>query len=277
MPYIVNTEQADAWNGYEGTHWADNADRYNAVNGGLNGPLLEAADIGRDDRVLDIGCGTGLLTRLAARRAARGRAFGLDLSAPMLARARAAAAEQGVANVAFEQGDAQVHPFPAAGFDVAVSRAGVMFFADPVAAFANIRGALRPGGRLAFTSLRGLADLGPVLAPLDAYTAPDLGPSLDGSWSLSDPDMVHTVLTEAGFTGVLVEPLDVPQVWGRDAADAAAFLCAWGPVRRHLDRLPAPDAAQARTAIAAALRRHEHPGAVHLHGAAWRVTATRPA
>src|SRR5688572_4625186 len=102
---IVNTAQSEAWNGYEGEHWATHDDRYDAVNGGFNGFLLDA--IASRDRVLDIGCGNGQLTRLAAGKAQR--ATGVDLSGPMLATARARAAD--VPNVTFEQGDVQVYPF----------------------------------------------------------------------------------------------------------------------------------------------------------------------
>src|SRR3954471_7095204 len=119
MRSIVNTAQAEAWNGYEGGHWAAHQSRYDAVNSGFNEHLLAAAAIGEQDRVLDVGCGTGQLTRLAARRARH--ATGVDLSAPMLARARASAAAEGVANVTFDQADAQVHPFAGGAFDVAMS------------------------------------------------------------------------------------------------------------------------------------------------------------
>src|SRR4051794_29860526 len=118
MQTIPNARQAEAWNGPEGTHWADNADRYDAMAQGINEPLLAAAGIGERDTVLDVGCGTGHLTRLAARRADRGQVLGVDISAPMLARARTSAAEEGLENVTFEQGDAQVHPFPTGAFDL---------------------------------------------------------------------------------------------------------------------------------------------------------------
>jgi len=141
---VTNIQQAEAWNGYEGRHWADNQTRWDAVADGINPHLFAAAAIGVDDRILDIGCGNGRTTRLAASLAARGRAVGVDLSAPMLARARASAEADGLANVEFRQADAQVHPFERAAFDVAMSRGGVMFFADPVTAFHNIGTALRP-------------------------------------------------------------------------------------------------------------------------------------
>ena len=99
--------------------------------------LRRTYDIRADDRVLDIGCGTGRTTRDAARSAERS-ALGVDLSASMIERARELAWAERVHNVAFEQGDAQVHRFPEDGFDLAISRFGTMFFDDPVAAFANI-------------------------------------------------------------------------------------------------------------------------------------------
>src|SRR3954470_24421173 len=144
MQAIANTQHAEAWNGWEGVNWANNAARYNAIIDAFNDDFFRVAAINEDNRVLDIGCGTGQPTLIAARKAFRGYVVGVDISAPMLERARADAAEQGIVNVRFEQGDAQVHPFPDAGFDVAISRGGVMFFGDMVAAFANIRRGLRP-------------------------------------------------------------------------------------------------------------------------------------
>jgi SAM-dependent methyltransferase len=278
MTTIVNTAQAEAWNGYEGGHWAANQDRYDAVNSGFNEPLLEAAAIGAGDRVLDIGCGNGQLTRLAARRGRH--ATGVDLSAPMLERARATAAEEGVANVTFEQADAQVHPFPEGAFDVAVSRFGVMFFADPVAAFANVARALRPGGRVAFLSLRHIrdSDLGTVFAAVGGQrrSGPAPGPGDTGPESLADPAHVRRLLTDAGLTDVTSTPVDATQVWGRDAEDAAAFMSAWGPVRFALDQADPGLASRARDALTTALRSFEQDGAVRLRGAAWLITATRP-
>ncbi|GAA3020327.1 class I SAM-dependent methyltransferase [Streptosporangium longisporum] len=280
MSSIVNTEQAEAWNGYEGNHWADHPDRYDAVNSGFNDHLLTAAAIGDHDHVLDVGCGNGQLTRLAARRARLGHATGIDLSEPMLARARATATGEGVANVTFTRGDAQVHPFAAASFDVAVSRFGIMFFADPVAAFANIGRALRPRGRLALLSLRGMGDneVGTVFGAMVEHLPPNpapAGPGAPGPESLADPDRIREVLTGAGFEKVSCTPVDAPQVWGRDAEDASRFLGAWGPVRFLLDQVGEATAARARDALTEALRPYEEPDAVRLRGAAWLITATR--
>jgi SAM-dependent methyltransferase len=276
---IVNTAQAEAWNGYEGGHWAAHQDRYDAVNSGFNDHLLAAAAIGDQDRVLDVGCGNGQVTRLAARRAQS--AAGLDLSAPMLARARATAAAEGVANVTFEQGDAQIHPFPPGAYDVALSRFGIMFFADPVAAFANIGRALRSGGRVAFLSLRdiGSSDLGAVFAAMGGHLPPGAGapqPGAPGPESLADPDHIRRVLTGAGFADVTPAPVEATQVWGRDADDATEFLGGWGPVRYVLSQVDAGLGARARAALTEALRPFERDGAVRLRGTAWLTTATRP-
>ncbi|MGW5722639.1 class I SAM-dependent methyltransferase [Amycolatopsis sp. NPDC003865] len=269
MTGIVNTTQAEAWNGYEGEHWASHADRYDAVNSGFNGYLLDLA--GPGDRVLDIGCGNGQLTRLAAARARS--ATGVDLSGPMLATARAA----GVPNVTFEQGDVQVYPFAEGGFDLAVSRFGVMFFADPVAAFANVRRALSPGGRLAFLCMTALAgtDLGRVFGALAEYLPQPTGPDGSGPTSFADPDRTRAVLTEAGFSDVECTRVEADQVWGRDIPDAAGFIGDWGPVRHHLGLVDAETAAKAAEALTAALAPYAGPDAVRLRGTAWLVTGRR--
>ncbi|MDB1088049.1 methyltransferase domain-containing protein [Streptomyces sp. ACA25] len=279
MHQIVNTGQAQAWNGYEGRHWTEHQDRWNAVNAGFNEPLLRAAGIREHDRVLDIGCGAGQITRLAARQAAQGSASGLDLSGPMLERATARAQEEGLGNVTFEQGDAQVHPLPSAGFDVALSRFGIMFFADPVVAFANIGRALRPGGRLTFVCMADPRrnEWVQVLSAMNSHVpAPDLGAAdAPGMFSLADPERIHGVLTEAGFAEVSAEPVETPTLWGRDAADAADFMLASGPSRSFLAGAGAEAADQVRMSLLHALRPHEAADGVRLRGSAWLVTATR--
>ncbi|WIY03496.1 class I SAM-dependent methyltransferase [Amycolatopsis mongoliensis] len=271
MTGIVNTAQAEAWNGYEGEHWASHAERYDAVNNGFNDYVLDR--VGPDDRVLDIGCGNGRLTRLAAARARS--ATGVDLSGPMLATARARAA--GVPNVTFEQGDVQVYPFAEGGFDLAVSRFGVMFFADPVAAFANVRRALSRGGRLAFLCMTALSgtDLGRVFGALAEYLPQPTGPDGSGPTSFANPERTTAVLTEAGFEDVACTRVEADQVWGRDVPDAARFIGDWGPVRHHLGMVDDATATKAKEALTAALEPFAGPDAVRLRGTAWLVTGRR--
>ncbi|WP_030017132.1 class I SAM-dependent methyltransferase [Streptomyces monomycini] len=282
MPDIVNSEQAQAWNGPEGAHWARNQDRWNAVNGGFDAALLDAADIAQDTRTLDLGCGSGQTTRLAALRAPRGHALGLDLSGPMLTEARARAEREGVVNAAFVQGDAQTHPFEAGQFGAAISRFGVMFYADPVAAFGNIGRALWPGGRLAFVcpADAALNDWVTAVASLrDIVPVGDFGqPGLPGMFSLAEPDRIRDVLATAGFTTVSVDRIQAYGTWGHGAADAADFLLATGP-GRHLTEQAADAAtrAHARTTLTAHLRAYETAdGTVRLRSTSWLVTAAAP-
>jgi SAM-dependent methyltransferase len=278
----ANAEQAEAWDGDEGAHWVRHQHRYEAMTQGFTEPLLAAAAIAETDRVLDVGCGCGQTTRLAAGRATRGLAVGIDLSGPMLQRARDDAADEAVTNVSFEQGDAQVHPFPAAAFDVAISRFGVMFFDDPVAAFANIRAALAPGGRLAFLCWQDIphnewiaVSAGAVLAhvPLpDNLGAPDA----PGPFSLSDPDRIADLLTSTGFDDFTTTSVEAPLRLGDDADDAIAFLGGSGMARGLLDPVDPATAARALDAVRDALRPYQRPDGLALGGAAWLVTARRP-
>lgn len=281
MPDVVNTEQAQAWNGPEGSHWAAHQDRWNAVNEGFNEPLLDAAGITGGHHVLDLGCGSGQTTRLAALRAPRGRALGLDLSGPMLADARARAEGEGLANASFVQGDAQVHPFEEGSFDAAVSRYGVMFFADPVAAFANVGRALRPGGRLAFVCPADAALNGWVAAMAslrDDLPVGDFGrPGLPGMFSLAAPDRIREVLAAAGFIDIGINKAQAYGVWGHGAEDAAEFLLGTGPGLHLMEQADAATCSRARRTLTEHLRAHEAAdGTVRLLSTSWLVTADRP-
>jgi SAM-dependent methyltransferase len=272
MEPAVNTAQAAAWNGPEGEHWAGHHTPDGAANTELTTALLAAATITDASRILDIGCGTGETTRLAAGRAPHGHALGVDLSAVMLARART---ETTAPNVTFEQGDTQVHPFPTHAFDVAISRFGIMFFTDPVAAFANIRRALRPGGTLAFVTPRAATAntwwVAPMAALRDASAAAELPDS--EMFSLADPQRTTAILTAARLTNIHLQPLDVPMDFGADAHEAADFYLGSGPVRALLERHPTLTPAAAHDIVVDAVRPFQSPSGVRIPGAHWLVTA----
>ena len=277
MPTIANLEMAEAWDGAEGEHWARHADRYERAGRRHLQRLLDASTIGRHDSVLDVGCGTGKSTREAARMAASGSALGVDLSARMLERAREAAEAEGLANVRFEQADAQVHPFDDEAFDVAISSFGAMFFADPVAAFANIGRALRPGGRMVLlawremernewlTAIRGAVAVGRRL-PEPPSNAP-------GPFGLADADHVRRVLDAAGFVDVTLEEIDEPVDFGTDADDAFAFLSTFGVTRGLTQDLDEHDRNRALDALRRTLVEHETDQGVVLGTSAWLISA----
>ncbi|MQY04903.1 Ubiquinone/menaquinone biosynthesis C-methyltransferase UbiE [Actinomadura sp. RB68] len=273
----ANADQARSWDGDAGEYWARHADRFDRNLAGYRAPLQEAAAVGPADQVLDIGCGAGRTALDAARRAVRGGVLGVDLSARMLQVARDRAAAEGISNAVFEQADAQVHPFPDAHFDVAVSRTGTMFFADPAAAFANVARTLRPGGRLVqlvwqplqanewFLSLAGALAAGRPLPPPQ--------PGAPGPFALADPGRVRGLLTGAGFTDPDIRPLQKSMCFGADPDEAYDFLA--GLLGWMLEGLDDDRRRQALGALRATLEEHHGPDGVRYASAAWLITTTR--
>jgi SAM-dependent methyltransferase len=278
----ANAAQAQYWNGVEAAHWLGHEDRYERMLAPFTGQVLGAAELGRADRVIDLGCGCGATTLAAARVAADGRVLGVDLSRRLLDRARRQRRAAGLGNVRFERADAQVHPFADAGYDAAISRFGVMFFADPLAAFRNVTRALRPGGRLAFACWAGILDNEWIAVP-GAAAAPfvDLAalgdPAQPGPFALADPDRLQLLLGRAGLAEVAVQAVAESLLLGSDVPDTAAFLQATGIGRTLLADADAETSGRVAAAVHAALRRYLSADGVRLGSTAWLVTARRPA
>ncbi len=278
MVMIANEEMTAAWDGPEGDHWVTFSDCYTAATSRHRAILLDAADIAPDSRVLDVGCGTGKLTRDAAVLAPSGTVSGIDLSSRMLDRARTEAAADHLTNVVFEQGDAQVHQFGAASYNRAISAFGTMFFDDPVAAFTNIGGAVHPYGRLAMltwapmASNEWLRELFATLVPGRAIPSPPAGHP--GPFSLSDPHHIEALLRSAGFSTVEVHPVEEPIYFGRDADDAFAFVRHLGMVKGVTEDLDEQARVAAFDGLQAMLRRHESDDGVLL-GTASLLTIAR--
>lgn len=279
MTTIANTDQYDAWNGDSGRRWVANPDRRDRVIAGVADVLFDAAELAPGERVLDVGCGCGATTLTAAEAVTPGgEVVGIDLSEPMLAVARRRADGAALTNVTFLQADAQVHPLAEAAFDVAVSRFGTMFFADPAAAFANIARGLRAGGRLCLATWQPLVANAWLTVPgavlLSFGSMPEVGDG-PGMFAQSDPAVIESVLTGAGFEGVEVVARSVPLTLGADPTEAAAHVADTGPGRAVMETVPAADRPAALDAVRAALAEHVTPAGVQLDGAIWVTTARR--
>ena len=205
-----NADQIAYWNGPSGQRWADRHAAQESLLGPIADVLIDRAKPRPGERVLDVGCGSGATTFAFAKAVApNGFALGLDVSDPMLSQARAFA-PKGLP-LDFVLADATVHPFEPASFDLLASRFGVMFFADPVASFTNLRRALKPTGRLAFACWREPKENPWMMAPLMAVykhvpKMPPVGPEEPGPFAFASEERVTRILEGAGFVDVAMEP-----------------------------------------------------------------------
>jgi len=277
----ANAVQRAAWNGARGEHWTTFADTYDAQLATYVVPLLDAAEIEATSSVLDIGCGCGATTLAAARRAPDGTAVGVDLSAPMLEMARARADSQGVSNARFVVADVQTDRL-VEGVDTAISRFGVMFFDDPVAAFTNVARALEPGSRLAFTSWRTIEHNDWLRVSRDALrtvvpVADEPPPGAPGPVAFGDPGRVRSILDESGYGAVELQELAGPVLvgGGLPARECAQFLRGTSMIETALAGVDADTERRALDAIGDALAEHETADGVLLGASAWVVRATR--
>ena len=275
-PEIANADMAAAWDGPEGDHWTENAERYEATSDRYGEALLDAVALSEGETVLDVGCGTGGSTRQAARLVGSGSATGLDLSRRMLAYARRAAAAEGLTNALFLHGDAQVYPFEDEIYDVAVSLFGSMFFDDPSAAFANIRRAIRPGGRLALLAWRDLPSnewIGAIRGALAMGRQLPMPPSgAPGPFAFADPGHPREFLARSGFVEVAVEQVDESMRLGKNADDAFSFVSSFGITRGLTHDLDESSKATALASLRALLSQHETDDGVRFGASAWLIT-----
>jgi SAM-dependent methyltransferase len=272
----TNVESATAWDGPTGEVWADNAELFDAGVARYMQPFLDAAAIEPTAHVLDVGCGNGLTTCEAARRAAA--VTGVDLSARMLGLARRRAAEAGLANVSFVQADVQVADIGEARYDRVISRNGVMFFGEPVAAFTNMARALKPGGRMVLLVWQAMADnpwftafREAVAVGRDLPLPPPDGP---GPFALGDPDRVRALLTAAGLAEPDLVGVREPMYYGPDVAAAERYVRAM--IGGQLAELDDAARAEAGAGLRATLEEHLRPDGVAYPSAMWIITAVRP-
>ncbi|HEY2753101.1 class I SAM-dependent methyltransferase [Phenylobacterium sp.] len=270
-----NAAQAAYWNDVAGRSWAEFQEGLDRQVAPLGRRAMAALAPAPGERVLDIGCGAGETSiELARAVGTAGSVLGVDISEPLLEVARRRSS--GVEQLVVTKGDAQTFPFEAGAFDAVFSRFGVMFFEDPTAAFANIRRALKPGGRLAFVCWR-KPDENPIMRlPMEAAASvlpPSPPPVRDapGPFAFANPDRLRAILAEAGFADVKIAPHD-EKVGSGDLETALALALRIGPLGAILRE--APDLREeVAPRVRAALAAHEGPKGPMLNAAVWIVMA----
>lgn len=277
-PAAGNADQIEFWNGAGGEKWLRAEERLEHGLSRFGVAALDAAAAQLGEAVIDIGCGTGPTSLVLARSVgASGRVLGLDVSTPLIEQAKARARAAGATNAEFVVGDASTHPLRPE-YDLLFSRFGVMFFADPASAFAHLRGALKPGGRLAFVCWRSFKENGWAFVPFMA-AIPHLppierpAPNAPGPFAFADADRVRGILGDAGFKGIEIAAVDRDLPYGGSLDEALRFVTDFGPLQQPLAQAPAESQARAVAAVREALGRLGAAGPMTLPGACWLVKA----
>lgn len=271
----ANRAQIELWDGKVGEKWAVMQPALDAMLAGATAELAARLGDVSGKRVLDIGCGAGITCQLLLQHGAE--VTGVDVSTPMLAVARARTGGRAIlvhADAAEWQADAT--------FDLAVSQFGVMFFADPDAAFANIASAIRFGGRLLFVCWRAVRENGWVTVPMAAIRdlLPEMPPPVPhapGPFALADGDRLAGILARAGFEDISITPVDFPVVVAAEGGVEAALgmMLQIGPAASALAEADESIRRAAKERLRKALGPFEHDGRVALGGAIWVVEAAR--
>lgn len=278
-PEQINADQLAFWNGPGGHTWVARQEHTDITLAPVTEALLAFATPQTGERVLDIGCGCGATTLEFARAVGpAGRVAALDISGPMLAEGQARAKTAGIANIAWQQVDPAMAALDA--YDLLTSAFGVMFFGDPMGAFANMRSAATPGARMAFVCWRALAENPWMEVPMNAVSChlpprPKAVPNAPGMFAFADPERVSEVLTAAGWAAPRLEKLDLDLdiAAGRGLEEAVDQSTKIGAVNSWLRNQPTDVVSAAIASVRAALAPHVDGASVRLPGAMWLVSS----
>ncbi|MCC8955254.1 class I SAM-dependent methyltransferase [Bradyrhizobium sp. Pear77] len=272
-------EQVKLWNGAAGRAWVETRDVLEGMFKPLEELLVQAVVDAAASHVLDIGCGTGAATfAVADGLGPQGHCTGIDISEPMIAAARDRAEREG-RPAGFICADAQTHGFALASFDIIISRLGVMFFADPVQAFANLRRAARPGAALRFIAWRGAAE-NPFMTTAERAAKPLLPglparrPDAPGQFGFADRNRVARILEDSGWGAIAIEPVDVALRF--PASELTRYVSRLGPVGTMLQGMEEPRRTQVIEAVRGAFDRYVHGNEIRFTAACWMVAARAP-
>ena len=274
------SDGASFWTGAGGDVWARTMDVSERNFATMSQALMAAAGPQPGERVLDVGCGGGVTSRVLAEQVLPGGdVVGMDISATLL---EAAQLHHGdVDNLSFSLTDVGVEPLPGAQFDLIYSRFGVMFFNHPPAAFANLRQSLKPGGRMVFMCWRGIKDnpwiyqttaAAVAQLPEEHRPAAPADPFAPGPFAMADPDHTRELITAGGFSDVKIEPLDDVMRMA-DEQTAMNYLLDLGPVGKALKQVSVDQADSARSAMLEVLRGYAGADELNVPSATWIVTA----
>ncbi|ALN61238.1 methyltransferase family protein [Lysobacter antibioticus] len=273
--YDAGNEQAQLWNGLAGQAWVDAQALLDGMFRPLQDRLVEAVSASARE-VLDIGCGTGAVALALARRlGAAGRCVGIDISEPMIALARTRADAEG-GSAEFLCADAQTHAFAPARFDAIVSRFGVMFFADPVAAFANLRRAAKQGAELHLIAWRGAAD-NPFMTTAERAAAPLLPtlparkPDGPGQFAFADAQRVRRILDDSGWAEIDIQPIEATCSFPE--SELVRYLSRLGPLGLFLQEADERTRAEVVKTVRAAFDPYVHGAEVRYRAACWMIGA----
>lgn len=277
-PAATPPDQRELWNGRGGRAWADLQPMLDAMFKPFEEDLVRAIEDRAPTGVLDIGCGAGAVALAAARRSrAKGRVLGCDISGPLIETARRRADAEG-SPAQFIHADAATHAFEAGAFDLLVSRFGVMFFADPVAAFANMRRALRPGGALCVQAWRRPEDNPFMTAgPRAARPYLELPPRNDdapGQFAFADEAKVRRILERSGWSEAELTPLDLECAFPE--TELVRFFTQLGPLPAALETVSEVDRPRIVETVRLAFEPFVTKGVVRYTAACWRIEAKNP-
>jgi len=283
MNNAANATQREYWNTVAGPRWVGLGGFVEQRVRAVNDLLLARSAVAPGERVIEIGCGTGAATvPFAEAVGERSEILGVDISEPMLAGARARIAQSGLRNISLLLADAQVHTFEANHFDLITSRFGVMFFADPAAAFCNVLRAAKPGGRLCFACWAGLEENRHWLIPYEVALR-HLGPPAPkpphapGPMAFSEPYYVRSFLATAGFEEIEIRR-ETPDIVGSTPEEEAEHALIMGPSGRLIDeKQPEESLRQTiRREMIGAFATFAALGSTRLPSTVFLVTARRP-